>query len=110
MYAKLKEGYDIVGTRRQNRQGEPLIRSMCSNLFYGLIKHLSDTEMVNGVRDYRLMTRQVVDSILELGEVNRFSKGSFRGLVIVSPILVLKTKNANMEKVVGIFGSCSDIL
>lgn len=77
MYAKLKEGYDIVGTRRQNRQGEPLMRSMCSNLFYGLIKHLSDTEMVNGVRDYRLMTRQVVDSILELGEVNRFSKGIF---------------------------------
>ncbi|MDV5976496.1 UNVERIFIED_CONTAM: glycosyltransferase family 2 protein [Streptococcus canis] len=77
MYAKLKEGYDVVGTRRQNRQGEPLIRSACSNLFYKLVNRLSDTEIVNGVRDYRLMTRQVVDSILELGEINRFSKGIF---------------------------------
>ncbi|MGT2934430.1 glycosyltransferase family 2 protein [Streptococcus castoreus] len=77
MYTKLNDGYDVVATRRQNRQGEPILRSIFSRLFYALVKRVSDTEMVDGVRDYRLMTRQVVDSILELGEVNRFSKGIF---------------------------------
>jgi glycosyltransferase involved in cell wall biosynthesis len=69
------EGYDIVGTRRKDREGEPPIRSFFANMFYKLINKISDTEMVNGARDYRLMTRQVVDSVLELSEVNRFSKG-----------------------------------
>ncbi|KKC16189.1 bactoprenol glucosyl transferase, partial [Streptococcus dysgalactiae subsp. equisimilis] len=77
MFAKITEGYDVVVTRRHNRQGEPWLRSALSHLFYSLIQNLSDTEIVSGVRDYRLMTRQVVDSILELGEVNRFSKGIF---------------------------------
>ncbi|MGT2844060.1 glycosyltransferase family 2 protein [Streptococcus hongkongensis] len=77
MYKKLLEGYDVVATRRQNRRGEPAIRSFFSKLFYQLAAKVSDTEMVDGVRDFRLMTRQVVNSILELGEVNRFSKGIF---------------------------------
>lgn len=77
MFAKITEGYDVVVTRRHNRQGEPWLRSALSHLFYSLIQNLSDTKIVSGVRDYRLMTRQVVDSILELGEVNRFSKGIF---------------------------------
>lgn len=77
MYQKIQEGYDVVGSRRSNRKGEPLIRSFFSKLFYKLINLVSDTEMVDGARDFRLMTRQVVDSILELGEVNRFSKGLF---------------------------------
>lgn len=77
MYQKISEGYDVVGTRRSNRRGEPLIRSFFSKLFYKLINAVSDVEMVDGARDFRLMTRQVVDSILELGEVNRFSKGIF---------------------------------
>ncbi|QTZ29912.1 bactoprenol glucosyl transferase [Streptococcus equi subsp. zooepidemicus] len=77
MYSKLQEGFDVVATRRQSRQGEPAIRSFFARLFYKLVKHVSNTEIVDGVRDYRLMTRQVVDSILELGEVNRFSKGIF---------------------------------
>lgn len=77
MYYKIQEGYDVVGTRRSTREGEPVIRSFFSKMFYKLINRMSDTEMIDGARDYRLMTRQVVDSILELQEVNRFSKGLF---------------------------------
>lgn len=77
MYQKILEGYDVVGTRRADRKGEPVIRSFFSKMFYKIINAVSDTEMVDGARDFRLMTRQVVDSILELGEVNRFSKGIF---------------------------------
>ncbi|HEO7570449.1 TPA: glycosyltransferase family 2 protein, partial [Streptococcus agalactiae] len=77
MYLKLQEGYDIVATRRKDRKGEPLIRSLFAKLFYKLINQVSDTKMVDGARDFRLMTKQVVDSILELNEVNRFSKGIF---------------------------------
>ncbi|MCB4926744.1 glycosyltransferase family 2 protein [Streptococcus mutans] len=77
MYSKLKQGYDVVGTRRADRKGEPFIRSLFAKTFYWLINKISSTEMVNGARDFRLMTRQVVDSILKLGEVNRFSKGLF---------------------------------
>lgn len=77
MYAKIQEGFDVVGTRRANRQGEPALRSFFARSFYWLINRISSTEMVDGARDFRLMTRQVVDSVLELGEVNRFSKGLF---------------------------------
>lgn len=77
MYAKIQEGFDVVGTRRADRQGEPALRSFFARSFYWLINRISSTEMVDGARDFRLMTRQVVDSVLELGEVNRFSKGLF---------------------------------
>lgn len=77
MYQKIQGGYDVVGTRRADRKGEPVIRSFFAKSFYYMINKISDTEMVDGARDFRLMTRQVVDSILELGEVNRFSKGLF---------------------------------
>ncbi len=77
MYAKVEEGFDVVGTRRSDRKGEPVLRSFFARTFYWLVNKISDTEMVDGARDFRLMTRQVVDSILELGEVNRFSKGLF---------------------------------
>ena len=77
MYAKIQEGYDVVGTRRADRKGEPPIRSFFAKAFYWLINKISDTEMVDGARDFRLMTRQVVDAILEFKEVNRFSKGLF---------------------------------
>lgn len=77
MYTKIQEGYDVVATRRADRKGEPVIRSFFSKMFYKIINAVSNTEMVDGVRDFRLMTRQVVDSILELEEVNRFSKGLF---------------------------------
>ena len=77
MYDKLQEGYDIVGTRRVSRKDEPFIRSIFARAFYKILNTISSTHMVDGARDYRLMTRQVVDSILELPEHNRFSKGLF---------------------------------
>lgn len=77
MYAKIQDGFDVVGAYRADRKGEPALRSFFAKAFYWLINKLSDTEMVDGARDFRLMTRQVVDSILELKEVNRFSKGLF---------------------------------
>lgn len=77
MYYKLQSGYDVVGTRRTSREGEPFIRSIFAKLFYKIVNTISSTEMVDGARDYRLMTRQVVNSILELNEHNRFSKGIF---------------------------------
>lgn len=71
------EELDSVGTRRVTRKGEPAIRSFFARMFYRIINKISDIEMVDGARDYRLMTRQVVDSIVELKEYNRYSKGLF---------------------------------
>lgn len=78
MYDYIKnEGFDSVGTRRVTRKGEPPIRSFFARKFYKIINKMSDIEMVDGARDYRLMTRQVVDSIISLKEYNRYSKGLF---------------------------------
>ena len=75
-----EEGYDSVATRRVTRKGEPPIRSFFARMFYKLMEKISETEIVDGARDYRLMTRQFVNSLLQLEEYNRFSKGLF-GLV-----------------------------
>jgi glycosyltransferase involved in cell wall biosynthesis len=72
-----EEGYDSAATRRVTRKGEPPIRSFFARCFYKLINKMSKTEIVDGARDYRLMTRQFVNSLLEMGEYNRFSKGLF---------------------------------
>ena len=72
-----KEDLDCVGSRRTTRKGEPPIRSFFARKFYQIINKISDTEMVDGVRDFRLMKRKMVDAILEVGEYNRFSKGIF---------------------------------
>ena len=72
-----EEGYDSVATRRVTRKGEPPIRSFFARRFYALMRRISKTEIVDGARDYRLMTRQFVNSLLELGEYNRFSKGLY---------------------------------
>lgn len=77
MFEYIDEGYDQVATRRVTRQGEPPIRSWFARRFYHLINHFSKTEIMDGSRDFRLMTRQVVDSILKITEYNRFSKGLF---------------------------------
>ena len=78
MYESIKnEGYDCVATRRVTRKGEPPIRSFFARCYYKLINKISKTEIVDGARDFRLMTRQMVDSILELKEYNRYSKGIF---------------------------------
>ena len=71
------EDYDSVATRRVTRKGEPPIRSFFARRFYALMHRLSKTDIVDGARDYRLMTRQFVDELLRLGEYNRFSKGLF---------------------------------
>ena len=72
-----EEGYDCVGTRRVTRKGEPPIRSFCARMFYKIINRLSKVEMVDGARDYRFMSRKMVNAILELKEYNRYSKGLF---------------------------------
>lgn len=72
-----EDGYDSVATRRVTRKGEPPIRSFFAGMFYKLMNKISKTEIVDGARDYRLMTRQFVNSLLSLGEYNRFSKGLF---------------------------------
>ena len=69
--------YDSVATRRVTRKGEPVIRSFFARLYYKIINKISKTEIVDGARDYRLMTRQMVNSVLSLKEYNRFSKGIF---------------------------------
>lgn len=92
-----EEGYDSVGVRRVTRKGEPPIRSFFARCFYRLINKMSSTEMVDGARDYRLMTRQMVNALLELKEYNRYSKGLFS-------FIGFKTKwleYENVERVAG---------
>lgn len=74
----LEEGkYDSVATRRENRKGEPPVRSFFARMFYRIMKKISDSDIVDGARDFRLMKREMVDSIVHMGEYNRFSKGIF---------------------------------
>lgn len=77
MYSYVEQGYDSVATRRVNRKGEPPIRSLFARMFYRLMKRISRTEIMDGARDYRLMTRQMVDAILQMQEYNRFTKGIY---------------------------------
>ena len=98
MYDGIKnEGYDCVATRRVSRKGEPPIRSFFAKCYYKLINKISKTEIVDGARDYRLMTRQMVNSILELKEYNRFSKGIFSWVGYNTKWLEYK----NVERVAG---------
>ena len=98
MYDGIKnEGYDCVATRRVSRKGEPPIRSFFAKCYYKLINKISKTEIVDGARDYRLMSRQMVDSILELKEYNRFSKGIFSWVGYNTKWLEYK----NVERVAG---------
>lgn len=78
MYAILEKGeYDSVATRRENRTGEPPIRSWFAHRFYQIINRISDAQMMDGARDFRLMRCSMVDAIIAMGEYNRFSKGIF---------------------------------
>lgn len=72
-----KENFDSVATRRVSRAGEPPIRSWFAKQFYKIINKISDADIVDGARDFRLMKRNMVDAIVEMGEYNRFSKGIF---------------------------------
>ena len=73
----MHDGFDCVATRRSTRKGEPLIRSFFAKLFYKMINRMSDVEIVDGARDFRMMKRAMVDAVLSVGEYNRFSKGVF---------------------------------
>lgn len=80
MYAMIKnedDGYDCIATRRVTRKGEPRIRSFFARMFYKIINKMTDFEMVDGARDYGLMTRQVRDAVLSMKEYNRYYKGIF---------------------------------
>ena len=72
-----EEGFDCVGCRRTDRKGEPKIRSWFARKFYKLINKMSDADITDGARDYRLMTRKMTNAILSMAEVDRFSKGIF---------------------------------
>jgi len=69
--------YDNAATRRVSRKGEPIIRSFFARMFYRVMRHITDIEIMDGARDYRVMNRPMVDSIIALQEYNRFSKGIF---------------------------------
>lgn len=71
------KGYDCVATRRVTRKGEPPIRSFFARLFYKIINKISKTDIIDGARDYRFMTRQMVNSIISIKEYNRFLKGIY---------------------------------
>ena len=75
--AVTEEGYDSAATRRVTRKGEPPIRSFFARRFYHIMNKISDVELMDGARDYRLMSRAYVDALLAMGEYNRFSKGLF---------------------------------
>lgn len=78
MYNYIKTGkYDCIGTRRVDRKGEAKFKSFLSDMFYKVVNKISNTEIVPGARDYRMMTRQMVDAVLSMPEYNRFSKGIF---------------------------------
>lgn len=89
--------YDSVATRRENRIGEPPIRSAFAKMFYKIINKISDADVVDGARDFRLMTREMVDSIVRMSEYNRFSKGIFGWIGFRTYWLPYK----NVERVAG---------
>ena len=98
MVALIRTGeYDCIGTKRVDRKGEPPIRSFFARQFYQLINRISDTEIVDGARDFRLMTRQMVDAVLEMTEYNRFSKGIFSWVGFETKYLSYE----NQERVAG---------
>ena len=98
MYDEIvKYGYDCIVARRVSRRGEPVIRSFFARKFYYLMNIVSKTEIMDGTRDYRLATRQVVDAVLSLKEVNRFSKGIFNWVGFKSKYIEYE----NVERIAG---------
>ena len=91
------EEIDCVATRRQDREGEPPVRSWFARQFYRLINRISEVEIVDGARDFRLMKRPMVDALVRMGEYNRFSKGLFAWVGFRTHWLSYK----NVERVAG---------
>lgn len=100
--------YDCVATRRKTRKGEPPIRSFFAKMFYRIINKMSGTEIVDGARDFRFMTRKFVDAVLSLSEYNRFSKGIFSWVGFKTHWISYEN-NEQPEKQNGIFGHCLNI-
>lgn len=99
MYGSImEEEYDCVATRRVSRVGEPKIRSFFARMFYKIINKISKTDIVDGARDFRLMTRQMVDAIIDMKECNRFSKGIFGWVGFKTKWLEYE----NVERVAGV--------
>lgn len=92
-----KEGYDSVATRRVTRDGEPPIRSFFARMFYKLINRISEADIVDGARDFRLMKHEMVKAIVSMCEYNRFSKGIFGWIGFKTKWLPYK----NVERVAG---------
>ena len=98
MYNILKnEDYDCVAAFRENRDGEPILRSVFAKWFYNLMNKISDSNMVNGARDFRLMKRKMVDAVISLEESQRFTKGIFSWVGFKTKWLPYK----NIERVAG---------
>ena len=89
--------YDSVATRRMDRSGEPKVRSFFAKMFYGIINRISDADIMDGARDFRLMKRDMVNAILAMSEYNRFSKGIFGWIGFKTYWLPYK----NVERVAG---------
>lgn len=93
----VEEGYDCVASYRGDRKSEPPIRSFFARMFYKIINKISTADIVDGARDFRLMTRQMVDAILSISEYNRFSKGIFGWIGFDTKWIEFK----NVERVAG---------
>lgn len=92
-----EEGYDCVGTRRTTRTGEPFIRSFFARCFYKIINQIADVHLVDGARDFKLLSRQAVNALIALPEVNRFSKGLYEWIGFRSKWIDFK----NVERIAG---------
>ena len=92
-----EEGYDCAGTRRTTRKGEPPVRSFFARMFYRLINAFSSTQLVDGARDYKLLSRRAVDALLAMPEYNRFSKGLYEWIGFRTKWLEYQ----NVERVAG---------
>lgn len=110
MYAGIQEeGYDCVATRRVSRKGDAADPVVFARRFYRLMNRISQLDLVDGARDYRLMTRQMVEAILRVTEYNRFSKGIFSWWASPPNGWNTKTSGGRREKPSGRSGSCSSI-
>lgn len=110
MIAVMEEGvYDSAAARRVSRKNEPPIRSFFARMFYKIINKISDADIVDGACDFRMMGRDMVQAIVEMGEYNRFSKGILAGSVSVPSGSPMKMWSGLLEKPSGVFGDCSAI-
>lgn len=97
LHAVMEEGYDCAGTRRVSREGEPPIRSFFARCFYRLMNWISNTQLVDGARDYKLLSRKALNALISMPEYNRFSKGLYEWIGFKTKWFEFK----NVERVAG---------